>query len=87
MGPSDLPAELQRALCDANLNVFQLDDQGEWIADEAPGPIIVLQNEEVAELLRLGFAEVTSNGLLIPTDHGRALYLECAALGHARHSN
>lgn len=83
--PPSLPAELQRALCDVNRNVFRLDDHGEWIADDAQASTIVLQNEEVAELLRLALAEVTANAVLIPTEMGRARYLECAASGHTRH--
>jgi hypothetical protein len=84
--PPDLPAELQRALCDVNRNVFRLDDQGAWLADDALGPVIVLQTGEVAELLRRDLAEVTSNAVLIPTEMGRTHYLDCAAAGHARHS-
>ncbi len=83
--PPECPAELQRALCDINRNVFRLDGTGEWIADDMAGAMIVLQTEEVAELLRLGLAEVTSKSILIPTETGRVRYLECSADGHARH--
>jgi hypothetical protein len=83
--PPELPAEHQRALCDINRNVFRMDKDGEWIADEALGPVLILQNEEVAELLRRGLVEVTSKAILIPTDGGRARYLECSADGHKLH--
>lgn len=84
--PPDLPAELQRALCDVNRNVFRFDDKGAWLADDSLGPVIVLQTHEVAELLRRDLAEVTSTAVLIPTETGRKYYLDCAAAGHTRHS-
>jgi|HubBroStandDraft_3_1064219.scaffolds.fasta_scaffold476018_2 hypothetical protein len=83
--PPQLPAEIQRALCDINRHVFRLGDGGGWIAIDTPSGEIILGNNEVAELLRLGYIEVTSGSVIVPTLSGRRIYRDCAASGHARH--